>query len=199
MDKQLHKKLPNSPSCLPDALTTPLRSGETSKVMRCGRCLLRFLWWSCNQGVFVGFWQLKYVGYFHPDPWENDPIWLIFFQTGWNHQLVFLVSRNCVVRIPCWPGQSTWDERWLHGCHKKLHIDLEMYLWRINLWDFNDQPKQFRCQTVSPNFLQKIHCAKGLNSSFPKKCVAETCTSNCGEKTLSSNFCLNCRCSKIAG
>ena len=27
--------------------------------------------------------------YFHPDPWGNDPIWLInTFQLGWNHQLV---------------------------------------------------------------------------------------------------------------
>ena len=24
---------------------------------------------------------------FFPDSWGNDPIWLIFFKTGWNHQL----------------------------------------------------------------------------------------------------------------
>ena len=27
------------------------------------------------------------IFYFHPDPWGNDPIWLIFFKMGWfNHQ-----------------------------------------------------------------------------------------------------------------
>ena len=25
--------------------------------------------------------------YVHPDPWGDDPIWLIFFQMGWKHQL----------------------------------------------------------------------------------------------------------------
>ena len=29
------------------------------------------------------------IFHFHPDPWGNDPIWLIFFQKGWfNHQPV---------------------------------------------------------------------------------------------------------------
>ena len=28
------------------------------------------------------------IFYVHPDPWGNDPTWLIWFQMGWfNHQL----------------------------------------------------------------------------------------------------------------
>ena len=26
----------------------------------------------------LGWWQLKYCFHFYPDPWGNDPIWLIF-------------------------------------------------------------------------------------------------------------------------
>ena len=32
----------------------------------------------------------KHFLYFHPEPWGNDPIWRIFFQMGWNHQLDYL-------------------------------------------------------------------------------------------------------------
>ena len=28
-----------------------------------------------------------FVFYFHPEPWGNDEIWLIFLNRGWNHQL----------------------------------------------------------------------------------------------------------------
>ena len=28
------------------------------------------------------------IFYFHPEPWGDDPIWLMFFEWGWNHQLV---------------------------------------------------------------------------------------------------------------
>ena len=28
------------------------------------------------------------IFHFRPDPWGDDPLWLIFFQMGWNHQLL---------------------------------------------------------------------------------------------------------------
>ena len=36
--------------------------------------------------------------YVHPENWGNDPIWLIFLQMGWNHQLARLVQYHSI-----WP------------------------------------------------------------------------------------------------
>ena len=41
------------------------------------------------KGVFFRWWQLKDF-LFSPVIWGRFPLWLIFFQRGWNHQLVFL-------------------------------------------------------------------------------------------------------------
>ena len=43
----------------------------------------------CLDMLWLVVWNIFYV---HPDPWENDPIWLYnIFQMGWfNHQLVLL-------------------------------------------------------------------------------------------------------------
>ena len=40
----------------------------------------------------VGF---KLFFNFHPDPWGNDPIWLLFLYMGWNHQLLEYIMK-------CW-------------------------------------------------------------------------------------------------
>ena len=39
-------------------------------------------------GEFLYNWVVvSNTFYFHPEPWGNDPIWLIFFKLGWNHHL----------------------------------------------------------------------------------------------------------------
>ena len=45
---------------------------------------------------FLGGGNSK-IFYFHPDPWGNDPIWLIFFKgVETNHQLGFLGHEYCI-------------------------------------------------------------------------------------------------------
>ena len=39
--------------------------------------------------LISGWWQLKYVCYFHPEAWGRFPILTHIFQMGWNHHLIF--------------------------------------------------------------------------------------------------------------
>ena len=65
--------------------------------------LLKF-WWFLGGGF-------KYLLFYTPIPGEmvgNDPIWLIFFQLGWSHQLddifgsAFEPGMVCIFREPKW-------------------------------------------------------------------------------------------------
>ena len=53
---------------------------------------LRLLGFKClsSKQEAVSCWVvafLKFLFNFHPDLWGNDPLWVIFFQMGWYHQL----------------------------------------------------------------------------------------------------------------
>ena len=51
-------------------------------------------WWDMLVLSRVSRWWFQILGYFHPDPWGDDPICINLtriFQMGWfNHQLVYL-------------------------------------------------------------------------------------------------------------
>ena len=71
--------------------------------------------WELNHSTtnYSRWWCFKYF-YFHPDPWGNDPIWLVhIFQMGWwtNHQLLVTLSS--------------------HKSHKHL-VDLEAVNWKVH-------------------------------------------------------------------
>ena len=45
--------------------------------------------------AFTRWWFQTVFFNFHPDPWGNDPIWLLFSYMGWNHQLLEYIMK-------CW-------------------------------------------------------------------------------------------------
>ena len=73
----------------------------------------------------------SHIFYVHPYPWGNDPIWPIFFQMGWNHQLDYFkvfdfkeffgdYCRICVVGdlfYSKYSGKAT--PQWITTCNPK--------------------------------------------------------------------------------
>ena len=85
------------------------------------------------QKAALDFWVV--VFYFHPDPWGNDPIWLIFFrwvettnQTLWNGR--------CKPMLPfsfCWP--SFWfGFVWVSMRAPPFGIPTERFKWESPGW-----------------------------------------------------------------
>ena len=48
-------------------------------------CVDLLVWW---------WFQICFCFLIFSPIWGDDPIWLIFFETGWNHQLVFVQSKK---------------------------------------------------------------------------------------------------------
>ena len=74
------------------------------------KIMIRLFFFKDPMCIWKIFWKaLGYLGlgggnsnifYFHPDPWEDDPIWRSYFSDGWlNHQLVV----HCFV---CFAGHA---------------------------------------------------------------------------------------------
>ena len=72
--------------------------------------------------TFSGWWQLKYFWNFHSYMGKMNPIWLIVFKMGWNHQAVFLrkqkqyLTDRSIHQQRCRPPCDGWHWFWVLGC-----------------------------------------------------------------------------------
>ena len=76
--------------------------------------------WTCFR------WWFKHFFIFTPT-WGNDPIWLIDFQMGWNHQLVTSFEMN-------WSFTCIWVDDWSGISHlliNSISVTFEHFLGEI--------------------------------------------------------------------